>query len=532
MKEPRTFFIRQHMPLPETSAAEVGSKAWNLMRMAAAGLPVPPAFVLPVAWCRERRHTDADLAAALTPGIAALESATGLGFGSARQPLLVSVRSGSAVSMPGMMQTILNVGLNAESVLGLIRLTGNPHLAWDCYRRFIQSYSEVVHGLPRAVFDQLVNSEVAQAGGETVRDLDFRSLRKLAYAMLELFRERCGEDFPSDPSRQLLGAANAVFRSWDSPSAAAYRKLAGIPDDGGTAATVQRMVFGNASGASGSGVGFTRDPATGEHELYVDFAFHGQGEDVVGGRTVIDTSERLRHAMPEIWKQLVSGGNTLEEMFRDAQDFEFTVENGFFYILQSRCAHRTAWAALRIAVDLAEERLIEPREALSRVKELDPASLRRTRIAHPHRLPLAQAQVANTGIATGQIALDVETAKKMAESGSGVILVRPAILTEEIEGIAAATGVLTSTGGRTSHAAVVARQLGKVCLVACRDLAIDLTGRSCTIGGQTLQEGDLLSLDGSEGRVYAGAVETVTERPERELAAIEAWTRGAARKTA
>jgi pyruvate, orthophosphate dikinase len=507
-------------------AEEVGNKAWNLMRMASAGVSVPAGFVLPTSWCRHYRAGQVDHAALnemLASGIAMLESATGLRFGCSRRPLLVSVRSGAAASMPGMMETVLDVGLNQATVDGLIRLTGNPRLAWDSYRRLIQGYAEVVLGQPPAALDELVLQALSQAEVETERELDFFTLRKLTRAMLDRIGELSGAHFLEDPHEQLAQAVTAVFRSWEAPKAAAYRKLNGIDDNAGTAVTVQRMIFGNAGGASGSGIGFTRNPATGERELYIDFLFNAQGEDVVSGRHSARDHERLRRMLPAVWRQLESTGRTLEALFRDAQDFEFTMESGALYILQARNAKRTPWASLRVAADLVEEGLISPDEALSRLAGIDLASVVRTRLASPPGQPLARAQVASIGVASGAIALDTASAKHITASGMPSILVRPDTATSDIEGMAAAVGILTASGGRTSHAAVVARQLGKVCLVGCPNLMIDLDRRLCRIGERTLHEGDFLSLDANDGGVYAGKVETINERPERELAAIRAW---------
>ena len=510
------------------SKDQVGNKAWGLMQMAAEGIAVPPAFVLPASWCREYRAGKLDEAAlseALASGIAALETATGLRFGCPRRPLLVSVRSGAATSMPGMMETVLDVGLNDETVEGLIGMTGNPRLAWDSYRRLVQGYSEVVFEQPPARWNELIAQALARAEVESDRELDFVTLRQLTHDMLALTRDLAGRPFPQDPREQLQQAAVAVFRSWDAPKAAAYRKLNGIHDSAGTAATIQRMVFGNAGGASGSGIGFTRNPATGERELYIDFLFHAQGEDVVSGRHAAHDHERLRRVLPAIWKELASTGEALEKLFRDAQDFEFTLESGALYILQARDAKRTPWAALRIATDLVEEQLISPAEALSRLAGIDIGSVTRTRLASAPGEPLARAQIASMGVASGALALDSGSAKRIAAEGTPVILVRPDTATADIEGMAAAVGILTATGGRTSHAAVVARQLGKVCLVGCQDLTIDFDRRVCRIGRHSVAEGDLLSLDANEGAIYAGRLETVVERPEREIAALRSWQR-------
>ena len=461
--------------------------------------------------------------AALSNGIARVEAATGLGFGSLRRPLLVSVRSGAALSMPGMMETVLDVGLNFDTVEGLIRLTGNPRLAWDSFRRLVQGFAEVVAGLPVAPFDALVREVSTGSGAENERELDYRALRDLTHAMLRSYRDLEGEPFPFDPRMQLARAVEAVFRSWDAPKARTFRLLKGISDDVGTAVTVQTMVYGNAGGKSGAGVGFTRNPATGEHEFYFDFQFNSQGEDVVAGRQMLRDNQRLKATMPEIWMQLERSCHELELLFDDAQDFEFTVQSGILYFLQSRHAKRTPWAAVRIAVDMVEEGICQPADVLSRLTEIDLTLAERTRFAPPLPTPLALAQVAGIGVACGAIALDAAAAQRMAAAGQKSILVRHETSTADIDGLAVAEGVVTATGGRTSHAAVVARQLAKVCLVSCPGLRVDLEGRVVWFGEQVLAEGDTLSIDGNDGAVYAGELTVVTERPERELAVIGRW---------
>ena len=536
--------------LPEGGAQEVGNKAWNLMRMAAAGLSVPPGFVLPTSWCRAHRDERAGhghdggearggtfgadggrgygaLRQALTTGIARLEAATALGFGSGRRPLLVSVRSGAAVSMPGMLETVLDVGLTAHSVEGLIRLTGNPRLAWDCYRRFVQSFAEVVALLPTEPFDAILREAVEAEQADTERELDFRAMRTVTRTMLDRFEALSGAPFPDDPTAQLLAATAAVFRSWEAPKSVSYRALNGIRDDFGTAVTVQTMVFGNAGGASGSGVGFTRDPATGERALYFDFCFNGQGEDVVAGRRRLADDDRLLRVLPAIHAELLQVRARLETLFGDAQDFEFTVQDGALYLLQTRTAKRTPLAALRIAVEMVEEGLITQAEALLRLREVDLATVGRTRFALPLPAPLAVATVAGPGVASGPVALDAPAAERFAKAGTPPILVRRETATSDIAGIAQAAGILTATGSRTSHAAVVARQLAKVCLIGCEALAIDLDRRTCRIGERALAEGDPISLDGNAGAVYPGVLTVLTERPERELAAIASWRRDA-----
>ncbi len=519
-------FILPHAPLPANGAATVGNKAWNLMRLAGAGLPVPPGFVLTTAWCGALRDgtVQADaLRSALSAGVARLEGATGLEFGSLRRPLLVSVRSGAANSMPGMLETVLDVGLNARSVQGLIRLTGNPRLAWDCYRRLVQGFAEVMAGLPAPPFEALVQRAVAAGGLGSERELDHRALRDITLAMLKRYEELAGVAFPEDPLDQLQQAAVAVFRSWDAPKAMVYRRLNRLSDDAGTAVTVQAMVFGNAGGTSGAGVGFTRDPATGAPAAYLDFCFNGQGEDVVAGRHTISDRDRFARLLPGAHAALDAAGGTLERLFQDMQDFEFTVQEGRLYLLQTRRGQRTPAAALRIAVDMVAEGLIAPEQGLQRLADVDLAAVAHTTFAAPLPEPVAEAVVAGTGVAVGPIALDAAAAAGFAAAGTPSILLRPATVTSDIEALAQSAGLLTAAGSRTSHAAVVARQLGKVCLVGCLGLDIDLVRRRCRLGGRGFAEGDAISLDGNAGRVYAGSLPVVVERPERELAIVAGW---------
>ncbi len=523
--------VELHLILPDTVPSKggpgmFGNKAWNLMLMAQAGLPVPPAFVLPTSWCQPEQRPL--LTETLDAGITALETATGLGFGATRRPLLLSVRSGAAVSMPGMMETVLDVGLNLETVQGLIRLTGNPRLAWDSFRRLVQGYAEVVADLPTAPFDALVAAAMLRADADTERELDHRDLRALTMALLECYRTLTGKAFPTDPREQLRAAAEAVFRSWNAPKATSYRRMNNISDDAGTAVTVQTMVFGNAGGASGAGVGFTRNPATGARELYFDFQFNGQGEDVVAGRQKLHDNDRLRVVLPTVWAKLNDICHALEALFGDAQDFEFTVQSGALFLLQSRRAKRTDWAALAIAVDMVSEGLLTQADGLARLDGIDLKTVVRTSFAPPVSAVLAVAQVASIGVASGAIALDPDAVKRLAAAGTPAILVRRETVTSDIEGMALAAGILTASGGRTSHAAVVARQLGKVCLVACPDLEIDMDHRQCRIGGTVLHENDFLSLDGNTGSVHAGRLGLVTERPERALKVIAGWRLAAA----
>ena len=517
------------------AAAQMGFKAFNLQRMAAAGMPVPQAFVLGTDWCALRRREPEGcrqpLREALAEWTRRLEQACGLAFGGERKPLLVSVRSGAPVSMPGMMDTVLNIGLCDRTVRGLLRLTGNPRLAWDSYRRLVQQYAQIVHGAKGGDFEERVTAAVAKAGVAGPRELDFASLEALAVESLDVFADVTGAPFPQDPREQLESATLAVLDSWQSARAVEYRRLHGIDDATGTAVTVQRMVFGNAGGTSGSGVGFTRDPATGENRLYLDFLFNAQGEDVVSGRQAVQDTARLPLAMPEVAQRLEEIRSALEAVFGDAQEFEFTVQDGRLYLLQSRTAKRTPWAALRMAVEQVREGAASPAQALARLDGIDLAAIERRRVADPAEPPLATAVPASIGLAVGAIALDARAAKRLGAKGRPAILVRNDTSTEDIAGIAVSAGVLTARGGRTSHAAVVARQMGKVCLVGCATLHIDEKSRTVTLGPRTLREGDVICLDAENGRVLEGEPEVLVERPTELLAEVARW-RGTSTATA
>ena len=512
--------------LPDARLA--GFKAHNLIRMATMGLSVPQGFVLATDWCRVAQKgegVNAHLLSVLQSGIRNLEQATGLGFGSARRPLLVSVRSGAPVSMPGMMDTVLNIGLNDVSLTGLLRLTGDHRLAWDSYRRLIQAFAEVVAGVPAAPFDVALDASLRRSDVDIARQLDFRALRDLARTYLALYRDHTGHDFPQDPFEQLVAATRAVFASWMSAKAVEYRRLNALPDDLGTAVTIQRMVFGNAGGNSGAGVGFTRDPSTGENRLYIDWLTQAQGEDIVSGRRRV-SSEIDFPAW--LMQRLASVAESLEEAFLDAQEFEFTVENGELFMLQTRTAKRTALASLRMAVDQVEGGLITPEEALRRLSSIDIENITIRRVESTES-PLGQAIPAGTGVAQGPAAFSVEAAQAFAKRGTPAILVRNEVATDDIAGIAVVSGVLTATGGRTSHAAVVARQMGKVCLVGCADLLIDEKLKQATLGGIVILEGDSLCLDGDAGTIYADSPNIITERPKALITRVNAWRKKSAR---
>jgi pyruvate,orthophosphate dikinase len=409
-------------------------------------------------------------------------------------------------------------------VHALLRLTGNPRLAWDSYRRLVQSFAEIVYGCGAGRFDALVVGELERHGLGDVRELDFHSLERLTRANLDLFEEIAGRPFPQPPLEQLEAAVAAVFDSWARPKAAEYRRLNAISDDLGTAVTVQRMVYGNAGGTSGAGVAFTRDPATGENRVYLDFLFNAQGEDIVSGRASAGDATALGSVLPEVERELVAVAQRLEREFRDLQEFEFTVQDGRLFLLQTRAGKRAPWAALRIAVEQAAEGLITPSEASARLDGLDLGSIERLRIDDEGTARcLARGVAASPGIASGAIALDPEAARRAAAAGQPAILVRDRTKTEDIAGIAAAAGLLTGAGGRTSHAAVVARHMGKVCIVGCEPLEIDLGDRRCAIGGEWLREGETISLDGNTGDVYPGAVRVMVEKPAEWLAQVARW---------
>jgi pyruvate,orthophosphate dikinase len=526
----RVVCIGGESPGEPASPETVGTKAANLQRLAGLGLPVPPGFAFPTAACLAYFNAGGrwlpELDRMLDEGLEWLEKTTGRGLGAGRAPLVLAVRSGAAVSMPGMMETVLDVGLNETAVHGLIRATGNPRLAWDSYRRLVESFGEVVAGCPPGAFEGLLRRRLATQGLEHPGELDSETLREVASASVELYRELIGEPFPQAPREQLRAAVEAVFRSWLSARAAEYRRLHGLEGLGGTAVTVQTMVFGNAGGTSGAGVAFTRDPSTGERRLYLDFLFNAQGEDVVAGRRSVAPGHRLAEVLPAVWQELERVALRLEEEFLDLQDFELTVEEGRLWLLQTRRGQRTPWAALHIAVDLVREGLIDPATALGRLAGLDLGSIeRRVPAAGAETEPLAQAVSAGLGAAVGAVALDPRRARALAEAGNEVILVRDHLGTDDIAGLAVAEGVLAAAGGRTSHAAVVARQMGKVCLVDCDELTLDSERRRIRLGDTTLAEGEVISLDGETGRIYRGRLEVRRERPTEILAEVERWRR-------
>ena len=511
--------------LPVPSPDAIGAKAYGLARIARAGLRVPEGVVLKTSFARARTSgVRLPLRELLAGAVDTLQTRTGLRFGSSRRPLLLSVRSGAPASMPGMLETVLNVGMGESSAQGLIALTGNPRLAWDSYRRLVESFAAVVFGCQHEPFERALRERLDAAGVQNPRELTTTALEELVHDHLERFAQLTGAQFPQDPMEQLVQSTGAVLSSWEGSKAREYRQMHGIADELQTAVILQRMVFGNAGGVSGAGVGFTRDPALGEPGLYMDFMLDAQGEDVVGGRHAVEGISELAVVAPELVSEVEELCRRLEAEFGDAQEFEITVQEGELFVLQTRTAKRTAWAALRIATDQVHEGLISPPTALARLEGVDLDELRRVRVTESDRSRmLCHAIPASIGVAAGPVALDLDAAKRIARAGTPPILVRPDAVTEDVAAVALAAGVLTRTGGRTSHAAVVARELGKPCLVGCEELELDLAARTARIGDQVLSEGDVISLDAESGLVFYGAPTLVEERPTDQLREIAAW---------
>ena len=518
----------------------LGGKGANLDGMAAIGLPVPPGFTITTEMCT-RYYADGEtypesLAAEVAGGIAHIEGVTGKKFGDAADPLLVSVRSGARVSMPGMMDTVLNLGLNDETVQGLAQASGDARFAWDSYRRFIQMYSDVVLGLDHGRFEEALEIAKEDKGAYLDTELDAADWQALVGEYKKLVEEEWGKPFPQDVNEQLWGAVGAVFGSWQADRAKVYRRLNGIPGDWGTAVNVQAMVFGNMGETSATGVAFTRDPATGENAYYGEYLINAQGEDVVAGiRTPQYLTKAAREragakplsmeeAMPETFAELANVFQTLETHYRDMQDIEFTVQQGKLWMLQTRSGKRTAKAALKIAVDMANEGLITRNEAISRV---DASAL--DQLLHPtldpsaHRDVLTKGLPASPGAASGLVVFDAETAERRAELGEAVILVRIETSPEDIHGMHAAKGILTARGGMTSHAAVVARGMGRPCVSGAGSISIDAPNKLLRIGERLLKEGDVITIDGSTGEVMAGKVPTVQPELAGDFGTLMAW---------
>jgi pyruvate, orthophosphate dikinase len=515
-------------PLGEIPSKDrIGSKAHGLIRLSQSGLPVPPGFVIATEVCREflkigDRALDG-LLPELERALQQLGEKTGQHFGDSRRPLLVSVRSGAAVSMPGMMETILNIGLNRLTAKGLVRMTGNPRLAADCRRRLVSQYGEVVQGIPAQVFDSQMEEFLGSNKVQAIDQLDTASLNRLADVFEDCFAACSGCRFPMEPLVQLEQAVRAVLNSWRGKRAASYRKMHSIPDEIGTAVIVQSMVFGNQGPHSGSGVGFTRNPSNGRNELYGDYLANAQGEDVVAGRRIAMGFEQLRSRAPEAYQSLLSARASLEREFADMQDFEFTVENGRLLFLQSRSGKRTPMAALKIACDLVGEGLITPDTALGRLKDLDLEAIQEVQLSGQTEEPVLRGTPAGSGVAVGAAVFDPDRVGILRESGMEVILVRPNAETGDIEALREAAALISAQGARTSHAAVVARQLSKPCIVGCSGLRIHADGRSALFGQATITEGSMLSVDGENGTVYRGVLEVQRHRPEALIRTVQSW---------
>ena len=508
----------------------LGGKGANLAEMAGLGLPVPQGFTITTEACTryydDGKKIGEDILAQVMAYIDKLEKSAGKKFGDAQNPLLVSVRSGARASMPGMMDTILNLGLNETVVDSLAEQTKNPRWAWDCYRRFIQMYSDVVMEVGKKYFEKLIDEMKAKKGVKLDVELTADDLRELAGQFKAEYRAKIGADFPSDAKEQLLGAIKAVFRSWDNPRANVYRRDNDIPYSWGTAVNVQMMAFGNLNDESGTGVAFTRDPATGEKKLMGEFLMNAQGEDVVAGvRTPMPIS-KMADVMPDVFKQFQKICTTLEKHYRDMQDMEFTIENKKLFMLQTRNGKRTARAALKIACDLVDEGMRTEQEA---VLMIEPRNL--DTLLHPQfdtvalkkATPVGRGLPASPGAACGRIVFTAVDAKAWKERGEKVVLVRLETSPEDIEGMKAAEGILTVRGGMTSHAAVVARGMGECCVSGCQEIAMDEEGKRFRLGGKLFKEGDWLSLDGSTGNIYDGVIPTVDATIAGEFGRIMMW---------
>jgi pyruvate,orthophosphate dikinase len=514
---------------PSTGGRELlGGKGMGLAEMTQMGVPVPAGFTITTDACRAYMSNDKRLPDGVEEEIEwhlrALEKKTGKRFGDMNDPLLVSVRSGAAVSMPGMMDSILNLGLNDEAVVGLARATGNERFANDSYRRLIQMYGEVVDGIDGHSFEQALSDLKKSRGASQDVDLSAHDLAGLIDTYRALYREEAAHDFPQDPREQLTRAVRAVFDSWDSPRAQVYRRRYDIPDEIGTAVNVVQMVFGNKGDESGTGVAFTRNPSTGESGLYGEFLANAQGEDVVAGIRTPEPLAHMEEKLPAAFRQLVDTMRRLEENYRDMQDIEFTVEDNELYLLQTRSAKRTAAAAVKAAVNMVDEGLISREDAVARI---DPAQL--DQLLHPMIDPTADWEVAAKGLnaspgaACGAIVLDADTAEQRGKAGESVILVRWETTPDDIHGLIQAAGILTAHGGMTSHAAVVARGMGKPCVAGCEALSIDIDAHTITLGGRTLSEGDLLTIDGGTGAVIIGQVPLVAPEVNDDLETILGW---------
>ena len=508
----------------------LGGKGANLAEMTNLGLPVPQGFTITTEACtqyyEDGEKINDEIMGQIMDHINKMEEITGKKFGDKENPLLVSVRSGARASMPGMMDTILNLGLNEEVVEVLAEKSGNPRWAYDCYRRFIQMFSDVVMEVGKKYFEALIDKMKEQKGVKQDVELTAEDLKELANQFKAEYKEKIGEEFPSDPKVQLVEAIKAVFRSWDNPRANVYRRDNDIPYSWGTAVNVQMMAFGNMGDTSGTGVAFTRDPATGEKKLMGEFLMNAQGEDVVAGVRTPQHIDQLKQVMPEVYDQFVKICHTLEDHYRDMQDMEFTIEDRKLYMLQTRNGKRTAFAALKIACDLVDEGMIDEAKAVSMIEPrnldtllhptFDPEALKKA-------TPIGKGLAASPGAASGQIVFTAEEAKEWADAGKKVVLVRLETSPEDIEGMKASQGILTVRGGMTSHAAVVARGMGTCCVSGLSEIIMDEENKKFELGGKTFHEGDVISFDGTTGNVYDGAIPTQEAQIAGEFGRIMGW---------
>ena len=508
----------------------LGGKGANLAEMTNLGMPVPQGFTITTEACtqyyQDGRQINEEIQDEIMEYIGKLEDMSGKKFGDLNNPLLVSVRSGARASMPGMMDTILNLGLNDRVVEAFAKKTKNPRFAYDSYRRFIQMYSDVVMEVGKKYFEELIDQMKAARGVTLDTELTAKDLKELAEQFKAEYKEKIGEEFPQDAREQLMGAVRAVFRSWDNPRAIYYRRMNDIPSSWGTAVNVQMMVFGNMGDTSGTGVAFTRNPATGEKKLFGEFLMNAQGEDVVAGVRTPQTIDQLAEVMPEAYEQFVDIAQKLEYHYRDMQDMEFTIEDKKLYMLQTRNGKRTAAAALKIACDLVDEGMISEEEAVCMI---DPKSL--DSLLHPtfpkeeldRVAPIGHGLAASPGAAAGQVVFTADDVVEWVDKGHKVILVRLETSPEDIEGMHFARGILTVRGGMTSHAAVVARGMGTCCVSGCGDIVMDEANKQFTLGGKTYKEGDWISLDGSTGNIYGERLHTAEAQISGEFGRIMAW---------
>ena len=514
----------------------LGGKGANLAEMTKIGLPVPQGFTVSTEACtryyEDGKTIGEDIVEQIYAALAETEKICGKKFGDLENPFLVSVRSGARASMPGMMDTILNLGLNDVAVKGLANLTENERFAYDSYRRCMPMFSDVVMEIPKSFFERVLDEIKESKGAKYDTDLNAEDMKEVVVRFKEIYKEKKGVEFPQDPKEQLMEAIKAVFRSWDNPRAIYYRRMNDIPSDWGTAVNVQSMVFGNMGNTSGTGVAFTRDPSTGEKKLYGEYLINAQGEDVVAGIRTPQKIETLQQVMPDVYEQFVNIAHTLENHYRDMQDMEYTIERGKLYMLQTRNGKRTAAAALKIAVDLVNEGMITTDEAILKVEPKQLDSLLHPQfdaVALKKAKEIAMGLAASPGAACGMVYFTAEEATAAAKTGKKVVLVRLETSPEDIEGMAHAQGILTARGGMTSHAAVVARGMGTCCVAGCGALRVDEEAKTATIGDVVFHEGDWMSIDGSTGKVYAEAIPTVDASVSGDFATLMGWA-DAARK--